>query len=189
MFGRTKSTPSGSSSPSEPPAGGQAPTPAPIPRQAVGYETVLGANTTLKGDLKSKANVRIDGTLEGLIEVEGNVMVGETARITAHIHAKNEVRIAGAVRGNVFGRKVHLARTGRVWGDINAMTIVTDEGAFIDGKINMTGHPAGTQGFNALPAPEISATRPDLHGDSEPVDAEVLDEDVRSHETSDSKKV
>lgn len=123
-------------------------------RQPVGFETVLGVSATLKGDLKSQANVRLDGIFEGTLEIDGNVLVGETAKITADIHAKN-VSIAGAVRGNVSGKKVQILRTGRVWGDISATAIATEEGAFIDGKIKMMSHDA-FQTFDpaALPLPE-----------------------------------
>ena len=111
------------------------------PRQPVGFETVLGASSTLYGDLKCQANVRLDGTFEGTLEIEGNVLVGETAKVTADIHARN-VAIAGAVRGNVSGKKVQLLRPGRVWGDIAATALATEEGAFIDGKITMISHDA-----------------------------------------------
>ncbi len=141
-------------SPSSPPAPSQ---PA-APRQPVGFETVLGTNSTLKGDLKSQANVRLDGTFEGTLEIDGNVLVGETAKITADIHAKN-VSIAGAVRGNVSGKKVQLLRTGRVWGDISATAIATEEGAFIDGKITMVSHEvAQTFDPTALPLPDELAS-------------------------------
>jgi cytoskeletal protein CcmA (bactofilin family) len=112
-----------------------------VPVQPVGFETVLGANCTLEGTLRSRANVRLDGTFTGTLEIEGNILVGETARITADINARN-ISIAGAVRGNVSGKKVQLLRTGRVWGDIRATALTTEEGAFIDGKITMVGHEA-----------------------------------------------
>lgn len=154
IFGGRKPQPAQPSSTpiSTPPAA--PPPPAPPPRQAVGFETVLGPTTTLQGDLKSRANVRLDGTFEGTLEIDGNVLVGETAKITADIHAKN-VSIAGAVRGNVSGKKVQLLRTARVWGDINATAIATEEGAFIDGKITMISHDAA-QLFDpsALPLPD-----------------------------------
>lgn len=126
------------------------------PRQPVGFETVLGANSTLRGDLKSQANVRLDGTFEGNLEIEGNVLVGETGKVNADIHARNVV-IAGAVRGNVSGNKVQLLRTSRVWGDIHAAAITTEEGAFIDGKITMIRHDASLQSFEAdmLPILEV----------------------------------
>ncbi len=105
-------------------------------QQPVGFETVLGTNSTLEGHLTSGANVRLDGTFTGTLEIGGNVLVGETAQINADINAKN-ISIAGAVRGNVRGKKVQLLRTGRIWGDIHATALTTEEGAFIDGKITM----------------------------------------------------
>jgi cytoskeletal protein CcmA (bactofilin family) len=150
-----------------PPASSSSTPPASLPtapsRQPVGFETVLGANATLHGELKSRANVRLDGIFEGTLEIEGNVLVGETAKITADINAKN-VSIAGAVRGNVSGKKVQLLRTGRVWGDITATAIATEEGAFIDGKITMISHDAA-QTFDpaAVPLPddlELSTPEP-----------------------------
>lgn len=107
-----------------------------MPPAPVGFETVLGANCVLEGVLRSNANVRLDGTFTGTLEINGNVLVGETAKINADINARN-ISIAGAVKGNVNGKKVQLLRTGRIWGDIHATALTTEEGAFIDGKITM----------------------------------------------------
>ncbi|MBN1564995.1 MAG: polymer-forming cytoskeletal protein [Anaerolineae bacterium] len=122
-------------------------------RQPMGFETILGESATLKGELRSQGNTRLDGTFEGTLEIDGNVLVGETGKITADINAKN-ISIAGAVRGNVSGKKVQLLRTARVWGDISAAAISTEEGAFIDGKITMVSHEAA-QPFDpaTLPPP------------------------------------
>lgn len=186
MFGGRKPStpqPSGAPTPPNPPPAPTAPPTAVTPptRQAVGFETVLGANTAFKGDIKSRANVRIDGQFEGDVQVDGNLLVGETARVHANVQAKSEVRIAGAVRGDVSAYKVHLSRTGRVWGDITTNFLVTEEGAFIEGKINMINHPALAQGFSgtALPSPEASATAPerDEIARNEAVEAELMDDD------------
>src|SRR5262249_15628234 len=109
------------------------------PQQPVGFETVLGANSTLEGHLRSSANVRLDGTFTGTLEISGNILVGETAQINADINAKN-ISIAGAVRGNVNGEKVQLLRTGRVGGDMRATQLTTEEGAVIDAKSTMISH-------------------------------------------------
>ncbi|MDZ4763671.1 MAG: polymer-forming cytoskeletal protein [Chloroflexota bacterium] len=119
----------------QPPERGQ-PQALPAPSQPVGFETVLGANTVLEGTLRSSSNVRLDGTFTGTLEITGNVLVGETGKINADINARN-ISIAGAVRGNISGKKVQLLRTGRIWGDIHAQALTTEEGAFIDGKITM----------------------------------------------------
>lgn len=102
----------------------------------IGFETVLGASAVLDGKLACSGNIRLDGTLRGTLEISGNVLVGETAEIHADIDAQN-ISVAGTVRGNVSGTRVQLLRTGRVWGDIKAAVLTTEEGAFIDGKISM----------------------------------------------------
>ncbi len=114
--------------------------PTALTQQPLGFETVLGPSSVLEGKLKSGGNIRLDGTFTGTLEISGNVLVGETANIEADIDAKN-ISIAGAVRGNVSGNKVQLLRTGRVWGDISATALTTEEGAFIDGKISMKSAP------------------------------------------------
>lgn len=116
----------------------------PVPGSPIGFSTVLGANSEMEGTLISKGNVRMDGTFTGTLDITGNVLVGETAQINADIDARN-ISIAGAVRGNVSGNKVQILRTGRVWGDISASALTTEEGAFIDGRITMTGHAASVQ--------------------------------------------
>lgn len=129
--------------------------------QPVGFETVLGANSVMEGLLKSSANVRLDGQFTGTLEITGNVLVGETAQINADIHARN-VSIAGAVRGNVSGKKVQLLRTGRIWGDIRAQALTTEEGAFIDGKITMiTQEPAAPVAEPPPALPSASVQPPD----------------------------
>lgn len=107
----------------------------------VGFDTVIGSNTHFEGTFASSGNVRMDGHFSGALEISGNILVGESADIRADINARN-VSIAGAVRGNVTGNKVQLLRTGRIWGDISASALTTEEGAFIDGKITMVGHSA-----------------------------------------------
>ncbi len=109
--------------------------------RSLGFDTVIGSNTQFEGKFTSSGNVRMDGQFSGSLEISGNILVGESAEIHADINARN-ISIAGVVRGNVAGNKVQLLRTGRIWGDISASALTTEEGAFIDGKITMVGHAA-----------------------------------------------
>jgi cytoskeletal protein CcmA (bactofilin family) len=148
------------------------PAPAPLPpQQPVGFETVLGANSTFEGTLRSSANVRLDGSFTGTLDISGNVLIGETAKINADVKARN-ISVAGAVRGNISGKKVQILRTGRIWGDITANALTTEEGAFIDGKIKMSGGetpsvesqqptpPSGTAVTAIMDIPEEPTTAP-----------------------------
>lgn len=148
--------------------------PRPYAQQPIGFESVLGAGADLEGRLSSKGNMRIDGTFTGTLEIEGNILVGETAIINADIEARN-ISIAGAVRGNVTGNKVQLLRTGRIWGDIRATALTTEEGAFIDGRITMVGRNEIEPGKQAaVPALEDNAETDVVLSDA-PVEA-VIDE-------------
>jgi cytoskeletal protein CcmA (bactofilin family) len=149
----------------------------PAQTSPIGFETVIGASCQIEGKFKSNSNVRIDGVLSGALEVAGNMLVGETAKIEADIHARN-ISIAGAVRGNVYGKKVQILRTGRVWGDIHATALTTEEGAFIDGKITMLGHSATNP---AVPVTDPEPTQPEAEAPAEaaapnPPDAPVSQE-------------
>jgi cytoskeletal protein CcmA (bactofilin family) len=101
------------------------------------FDTALGAGSRLEGDLSSDGNVRLDGYFKGKLTIEENVLIGVTAEIEADVNAKN-VSIAGVVRGDVGGSKVHLLSTAKVWGNITAGALITEDGAFIDGRISMT---------------------------------------------------
>jgi cytoskeletal protein CcmA (bactofilin family) len=158
----------------------------PAPRQPIGFETVLGASAILNGDLRSQGNIRLDGIFEGSLEIDGNVLVGETAKITADVNARN-ISIAGAVRGNVNGNKVQILRTGRVWGDINAAAITTEEGAFIDGKITMISHEAALQGFEAPSLPEPANGEPEFLGELDDADEDVAEGEVYEAEMADAQ--
>ena len=170
-----------------------------LPQPAVGFDTVLGPNSVLEGTFQSNANVRLDGTFSGALEINGNILVGETAKIKADINARN-ISVAGAVRGNITGKKVQVLRTGRVWGDIRATALTTEEGAFIDGKITMVGHESSTAPdallSEAEKLPSIENLQQDMHDAAEqaedslteadaPIvpDSPVVESDVESEDT------
>lgn len=153
-----------------------------LPQPAIGFDSVLGPNSVLEGTLQSNANVRLDGTFSGTLEINGNILVGETAKIKADINARN-ISVAGAVRGNITGKKVQVLRTGRVWGDIRATALTTEEGAFIDGKITMVGHESSATSEEPLETaaepitPNTDITQ-DLRDAVAQADEPLVDEDV-----------
>ena len=102
------------------------------------FDTALGAGSQIEGTFSSDGNVRLDGQFKGTLNIKENVLIGLTAEIEADVEAKN-VSIAGLVRGNVTGKKVHLLASAQVWGDIFAETLITENGAFIEGRVSMSG--------------------------------------------------
>ena len=156
--------------------------------QPVGFDSVIGANSQTEGTFFSSGNVRMDGKFVGALEIEGNILIGESADIRADIIARN-ISIAGTVRGNVTGDKVQLLRTGRIWGDISASALTTEEGAFIEGKITMVGHSALSVGADDETGEGQVGANLLVDVGNEQVDGidELSDDDMTAGEAADSE--
>jgi len=85
---------------------------------AVRVTSVLGPGINWKGDLRGKGGVRIEGTMEGEIAIQGLVVIGETGKVTCQMLQAETVIVAGAVKGNIRCGKLEIRATGRVWGDV-----------------------------------------------------------------------
>jgi len=99
--------------------------------------SVLGAGIIWRGSLNGKGGVRIEGTFEGEINLNGLLVVGETGRITCEDVQANTVIVAGAIKGNITAEKLEIRSTGHVWGDVKIVAFSTEEGAFLRGNITM----------------------------------------------------
>ncbi len=123
MFGREKNKPA-------------APQAAATPVSKI--ETIVGPNAYFRGDIQSDGGVRIDGILEGTVDITGNLVIGEGAKVIADISANN-ISISGAIKGNVNGNRVEILDTGRVWGDLTINSLLLNEGAYLRGQTMMHG--------------------------------------------------
>src|SRR5690242_7432986 len=113
--------------------GGRRASPSPGPGDSK-PETIIGPTTSIHGDLKADGAVRVDGLVEGTIEAAGNVIIGQTGRVTASIQGQN-VLIAGVVRGNVTAaQRLEIVATGKVWGDITVRALLIEEGGLFRGQ-------------------------------------------------------
>lgn len=103
---------------------------------ATKIDTVIGCNTSLRGNLDIEGSVRVDGRLEGMICAQGDVTVGEKGNVTAEIRART-VEIAGLVQGNVIAAELVLTATGQLCGDVKAEKLIIQEGARFEGTSTM----------------------------------------------------
>jgi len=101
-------------------------------------ETIIGVNTTFVGTIKTDGNIRIDGTLEGDVEILGNLIIGETGRVIATIKAQN-VHVSGAVKGEITAvEQLEISPTGKVWGDIVTAALHIEPGGLFRGQSAMS---------------------------------------------------
>ena len=99
--------------------------------------SVLGTGVNYIGKIKGRGGVRIEGTFEGEIALNGMLVIGTTGRVTCEHVIANTVIVAGAVKGDISAEKVEIRSTGRVYGDVNTTAFSTEEGAFLRGQIQM----------------------------------------------------
>lgn len=106
-----------------------------FPEQQV--ETIIGKDTQFKGNLNASSGVRIDGDFEGDVNSSGDVIIGETGKLTAQIKARNAV-IAGEVHGNVeVQERLELMPAAKLFGDIKVGVLIIGEGAVFKGACTM----------------------------------------------------
>ena len=99
--------------------------------------SVLGDGTSYHGKLTGRGGVRIEGSFDGEIMLNGLLVVGTTGKVTCEDLRARTVIVAGSVRGDITANKVEIRATGRVWGNVTTVAFSTDEGAFLNGQIQM----------------------------------------------------
>jgi cytoskeletal protein CcmA (bactofilin family) len=101
------------------------------------FDTLVGANTEIKGDITSKGIVRIDGKVTGNISVQGDLFIGEASYIKGAVTASN-IHIAGNLEGNVTSSgSLKLLPTSKLVGDIQVKSFICDEGSLFEGMCKM----------------------------------------------------
>jgi len=123
----------------------------PAPRSEVDEKRAtawIGQGVVVEGRITSSQDLRIDGSVEGTVEVGDHVlMVGARATVKANLVARS-ILISGTVIGNVTATdRVDLQATGSVEGDISSPRLMMVDGAIVKGKVNTGGNRATkTQG-------------------------------------------
>jgi cytoskeletal protein CcmA (bactofilin family) len=99
-----------------------------------GEVTIVGSGARLEGNVVSAGSLRIDGQVKGQINADGDVTLSPQSQVEADIRAQN-VSIAGKFNGNIVVKdKAHLARGGRIDGNITSKTLVVEEGGVFHGQ-------------------------------------------------------
>ena len=98
----------------------------------------IGKSITIKGDLTGNEDLVIDGNIEGRIDLPNNQLtIGAEGKIKADIHAKSAV-VVGHVSGNVSAtERIEVQASGIVDGDVRAPRLVVQEGAVLNGAVEM----------------------------------------------------
>src|SRR5712671_3740844 len=98
----------------------------------------LGASLHVKGEISGNEDLHIDGSVEGLVQLEDRKLtVGASAKLTADVVAR-EVVVYGSVKGNLRARdRIEIKKDGSVVGDLTTSRIMIEDGAYFKGAIEI----------------------------------------------------
>ena len=100
-------------------------------------ETIIGQTGKVKGNFHGQGDIIIEGLVEGSVKTNNFLLVGEKARITASVEAK-DAKIGGEIIGNInIKGYLEIKSTAKIKGDINASLLSIEKGAIINGNCIM----------------------------------------------------
>ncbi|MHB8881675.1 MAG: bactofilin family protein [Thermodesulfovibrionales bacterium] len=99
-------------------------------------ESLVGSNSSFKGNVDSKGTVRIDGSIDGNIHADW-VVIGEKATVLGDIVSRGII-VGGRVDGNLHAKEiVEIRNKGQVHGEVHTSKLTIIEGAIFEGRSSM----------------------------------------------------
>ena len=95
----------------------------------------VGEKLSIKGEIVGEGDLELAGRFEGIINVNGRVLVGDRAEVDADISASNIV-VGGKVRGNLNATgRVEILPQGVLTGNLKSGSFAAADGALVKGEI------------------------------------------------------
>lgn len=100
---------------------------------------VVAKNTSIKGDILSDGDFRIDGTLEGTLKTKGRVIIGLDGFVNGDVEATN-AEIDGKFSGNLIVNDLLTVKTtANISGDVIIGKLSVEPGATFNANFSMKG--------------------------------------------------
>ena len=101
----------------------------------------LGEGTSFEGKLCFEDTIEISGYFKGDISSSGKLIVGNKGVIESNIHVKS-AQISGEVHGTIVAEKlIEFIVPGKMFGDIQAPTVVIQKGVILEGHCRTISNP------------------------------------------------
>lgn len=107
-----------------------------------GSLSVIGAGMTVQGDVATGGIVRVEGTVDGHVAAQGQVLVAKGGMVKGDIETREAI-VGGTVTGAITAtERVEIQAGATVHGDVITRRIAVAEGATLNGQIRMGEAPA-----------------------------------------------
>ena len=102
--------------------------------------TLISSGTTVKGDISSNSDLRIDGTIKGNIHSASKIIVGASGVVEGDI-VGNQADISGKVSGNIKAKELlQLRGESVINGNLFAGKLQVEPTATFNGQCHMGGN-------------------------------------------------
>jgi len=109
---------------------------------------IIGNGTSIKGDMTSNGDLRIDGELEGNINTKAKLVLGTTGNVVGEVYCKNS-EISGEINGKITVEEMLILKsTAKIYGDIITSKLSIEPGAIFTGTCNMGGNFSKNENYN-----------------------------------------
>jgi cytoskeletal protein CcmA (bactofilin family) len=98
---------------------------------------ILSGGVEIKGSIQFQEELFVDGKVQGQINSDGVLMIGENADIRGEIKAKS-VTVDGKVHSNITAERCELKSKCTLQGDLKAACLIIEEGASFIGRSQNT---------------------------------------------------
>lgn len=126
--------------------------------------TYIGAGSEVHGDLRAAGNLRVDGTVFGAVQVDGDLEVSATGAIEGKQVSARSVLVHGRIKAKVHAtEQLRIHGQGQVEGDVTAQSLDIEAGAHFTGysRTGMAKEAEVLQLDHAAEAPEPNRTPDD----------------------------
>ena len=115
--------------------------------RSVPGDSAISAQSSFKGEVNSRAGIRVAGEMQGDIRCEGLVRIEETGKMTGNIFSAYVI-LEGELDGDI-GPALHveLRTKSRMRGNIHTKLLAIADGSHFEGSINMPAPEARRERF------------------------------------------
>jgi len=103
-------------------------------------KSFIAEGVEIRGQIQSKGSLRVDGSIDGGMDIQGDLIIGATGILKGELKAVNII-LAGKLEGNlVASGKLEITSTGKIKGDVQCSVFTIEEGGIMDGNSRMSGN-------------------------------------------------
>jgi cytoskeletal protein CcmA (bactofilin family) len=98
--------------------------------------TLISEGCVIEGSVKAPSFARIDGLVNGDVNVDEGLILGEKGQVKGNIVTK-EIVVYGIVTGDIQTDSLEIKATGKITGSIKTQILLVETGGVYNGQLTM----------------------------------------------------